>query len=268
MTVASPSWAELREPADAAARAGSLLDVLRAELPPDRPVTVWNARCGDGALSRWLAPRLHGPQHWIMHDSDPALAARAVEGITRAASDGTPVTAPVTAEVRVAALAELRAADVVGTSVLAACDVLHRLTAAEVDAFAATACRPALLTLTPIGRVRLDPADPLDVEFAAAADAHRRRDGRLGVDAAFTAADAFTRRGATVHTRPSPWRLGPARSALMAQWLRGWVAAAVEHRPALAADAPAYLRRRLADCANGDLTVEVRHLDLLAVPAR
>ncbi|GGV07026.1 hypothetical protein GCM10010182_27430 [Actinomadura cremea] len=265
MTVASPSspsWAELREPADAAARAGSLLDVLRAELPRDRPVTVWNASSGDGALARWLAPRLYGPQHWIMQDSDPVLLARAA-GRTYASSDGTPATV----ETRAADLADLRAADVVGTSVLAACHVLHRLTAAEIDALAATACRPALLTLTPIGRVRLDPADPLDTEFAAAADAHRRRDGRLGADAAFTAADAFTRRGAIVHTRPSPWRLGPARSVLMGQWLRGWVADAVEHRPALAADAPAYLRRRLADCANGDLTVEIRHLDLLAVPA-
>lgn len=263
MTVASPSWADLREPADAAARAGSLLDVLRAELPPDRPVTVWNASCGDGALARWLAPRLRGPQHWILQDSDPAALARAA-GRTYTSADGTPATV----ETRAGELADLRAADVVGASVLAACHLLHRLTAAEVDALAAAACRPVLLTLTPIGRVRLDPADPLDTEFAAAADAHRRRGGLLGTDAAFAAADALARRGATVHTSPSPWRLGPARSVLIARWLRDWVADAVEHRPALAADATAYLRRRLADCANGDLAVEVRHLDLLALPAR
>ncbi|MBE1537710.1 SAM-dependent methyltransferase [Actinomadura algeriensis] len=262
MTVASPSWAELREPADAAARAGSLLDVLRAELPTDRPVRVWNARCGDGGLARWLAGRLRGPQHWILQDSDPARLARAAAR-TYTSADGTAATV----ETRADDLSDLRAADVVGTSVLAACHLLHRLTLAEVDALAATACRPALFTLTPVGRVRLDPADPLDIEFAAAADAHRRRDGRLGADAAFAAADAFARRGATVHTRPSPWRLGPARSVLTAQWLRGQVAAAVEHRPALAADAPAYLRRRLADCATGDLALEVRHLDLLAIPA-
>ncbi|WP_262402647.1 hypothetical protein [Actinomadura sp. CNU-125] len=94
-------------------------------------------------------------------------------GRTYTSADGTAATV----ETRAGDLADLRAADVLGASVLAACHVLHRLDAAEIDALAATACRPVLLTLAPIGRVRLDPADPLDIEFAAAADAHRRRDG-------------------------------------------------------------------------------------------
>ncbi|WP_433171872.1 methyltransferase domain-containing protein [Actinoallomurus sp. CA-150999] len=88
----------------------------------------------------------------------------------------------------------------------------------------------------------------------------------LGPDAADAAAAAFERSGMVVHRRPSPWRLGPAQAELTAQWLRGWVAAAVEQRPDLADPAEAYLRRRLAACAAGALRVVIGHDDLLALP--
>jgi hypothetical protein len=80
------------------------------------------------------------------------------------------------------------------------------------------------------------------------------------------AAAAFERRGMAVHRRRSPWRLGPERAALAAEWLRGWVAAAVEQRPDLATAAEAYLERRLAACAAGGLRIVVGHEDLLALP--
>ena len=31
---------------------------------------------GSGAMGRWLAPRLPGPQHWVVHDRDPDLLER------------------------------------------------------------------------------------------------------------------------------------------------------------------------------------------------
>jgi hypothetical protein len=77
---------------------------------------------------------------------------------------------------------------------------------------------------------------------------------------------ALGRYGAGVVTRPSPWRLGPGQAALTAEWLRGWVAAAVEQEPGLAPFADDYLGRRLAECAAGRLTCEVHHIDLLALP--
>jgi hypothetical protein len=76
-------------------------------------------------------------------------------------------------------------------------------------------------------------------------------------------ATAFIRLGATVHRRPSPWRLGPDRSALTAEWLRGWVSAACEQEPDLRPLADDYLRRRL----DGELRAVVHHEDLLALPA-
>ena len=66
--------------------------------------------------------------------------------------------------------------------------------------------------------------------------------------------------------RPSPWQLDAAHAGLAAEWLRGWVAAACEQEPALAAEAGAYEDRRLAQAAAGELRVTVDHADLLVLP--
>jgi hypothetical protein len=116
----------------------------------------------------------------------------------------------------------------------------------------------------------MSPTDPLDAAFAAAFDAHQRRtvDGRqlLGPDAGTAAVDAFERRGATVVTRPSPWRLDARHPALIEEWLRGWIAAACDQQPDLEQVAGPYLRRRLDACAAGELRVTVGHVDVLALP--
>ncbi|TDC47518.1 SAM-dependent methyltransferase [Actinomadura sp. KC345] len=255
------SWLALRESADAAARASELLGPLRDALAPDEPLVIWDLGCGTGALGRWLSGRLRGPQHWILHDHDPELLdlARKNAYVT---ADGRPATI----ETRGGGLESLRASDLVGASLVTASALLDVLTAAEVEAIAAAAGCPALLTLSVVGRVRLSPPDPLDAEIAAAFDAHQRRDGLLGPDAVAAATEAFGRRGASVRTRPSPWRLGPGQAALTAEWLRGWVAAAVEQSPGLGPAADGYLRRRLDECAAGSLIVEVHHLDMLVLP--
>ncbi|TDC68998.1 SAM-dependent methyltransferase [Actinomadura sp. GC306] len=256
-----PSWLTLREGADAVARATELLDPLRAALPPGEPLVIWDLGCGTGSLGRWLAGRLRGPQHWILQDRDPALLDLA-RGNAYVTADGLPATI----ETRAGDLGSLRASDLVGASLVTASALLDVLTAAEVESIAAAVSCPALLTLSVVGRVRLHPPDPLDAEIAAAFDAHQRRGGLLGPDAVTAATEAFGRRGASVRTRPSPWRLGPGQAALTAEWLRGWAAAAVEQRPELGPPAAEYLRRRLAECAAGALTAEVHHVDLLALP--
>jgi hypothetical protein len=264
-----PEWLALREGADAAARAGDLLGPLRAHLSGAGRLVVRDLGCGTGAMGRWLAGRLPGPQHWILHDRDAALLARAVGGMPGVAADGTSVSA--VAERR--DVTGLRAADLAGTVLVTASALLDLLTAEEVDGIAA-ACAgagcPALLTLSVDGRVECTPADPLDDAIGAAFNAHQRRvtGGRrlLGPDAPATATDAFRRHGATVERRPAPWRLGPRDAALTAEWLTGRVAAACARRPELAAEGAAYLSRRLRACAAGDLRVLVHHDDLLALP--
>ncbi|MGP3923454.1 methyltransferase domain-containing protein [Streptomyces sp. 8N616] len=288
----TPEWLELRESADAAARAPQLLDSLRRHLadPPRRPreLVIRDLGCGTGSMGRWLAPRLNGPQHWILHDRDPDLLDRARAAASRTAADGSRVTV----STERGDIARLTADGLAGTSLVTASALLDVLTRDEVDGLAA-ACAgagcPALLALSVVGRVELTPADPLDTEIAGAFNAHQRRSDRgrrlLGPDAVAAASEAFAQQGATVRVHASPWRLGaggtsPAfgggtptqgeasggESALTAEWLRGWVGAACEQRPDLASRADAYLRRRLAACAAGELRVVVHHSDLLALP--
>jgi hypothetical protein len=272
--VCSPDWLALREPADAAARAPELAERLRAHLAPG-PLVVRDLGCGTGSMGRWLAGRLAGGQgghggqsgqhgqHWILHDRDPALLELAA----------TSLPAGVTVETTAGDIAGLGAAELAGTSLVTASALLDLLTAEEVAGLAA-ACAAAgcaaLLTLSVVGSVSLAPADPLDEAFAAAFDAHQRRpvDGRrlLGPDAPGVAVAEFRRHGAQVATASSPWRLGPTEAGLTEEWLRGWLSAACEQRPDLAADADAYLRRRFAAAAARELRVVVGHADLLALP--
>jgi trans-aconitate methyltransferase len=257
----SSTWLGLREPADADARAADLVPLLRLE----PPLVIRDLGCGTGSLGRWLAPRLPGPQHWIMEDRDPALLTRAAATMVRTAGDGSPVTV----RTRQGDVTALTAADLAGTSLVTCSALLDLLTANEVDSIAAALAAsgtPALLTLSVVGAVTFDPLDELDGEVAAAFNDHQRRTtgGRrlLGPDAADAAAEIFARHGARVTARPSPWRLGPDRSALAAEWLRGWAGAAAEQRPDLPIDA--YLRGRLGAAATKALTITVGHEDLLA----
>jgi SAM-dependent methyltransferase len=246
----SATWLELREPADAAARSADLAARLRL----DPPVVVRDLGCGTGSLGRWLAPRLPGPQHWILHDRDPELLARAAAAVPAAS-----------VETHLGDATALTPDDLLGTSLVTCSALLDLLTADEVDRIAATlaaARTPALFTLSVVGEVAFDPPDELDGAVAAAFNDHQRRTtgGRrlLGPDAPAVAAAALARHGARVTTRPSPWRLGPAEKELAEQWLRGWTAAAAEQRPEL--PVPEYLRRRQA----GTVAITVGHEDLLA----
>ena len=248
----SESWLGLREPADAAARAADLVELL-----PGPVRVIRDLGCGTGSLGRWLAPRLPGPQHWIMVDRDPALLDHARANMPFPA---------VTVETVLGDVTELTAADLAGTDLVTCSALLDLLTEEEVGdlvAACAQARTPALFTLSVSGDVTLDPAQPEDSAVETAFNDHQRRvvAGRrlLGPDAPRVAANAFDKAGATVVTRTSPWRLGTQQETLAAQWLRGWVGAATEQRPDLRLDS--YLERRLANPPRA----AIGHVDLLAI---
>ncbi|MET7285336.1 class I SAM-dependent methyltransferase [Streptomyces sp. NPDC005573] len=261
----APEWLQLREAADADARAEELLKPLRDRAAgAEGGAVVHDLGCGTGSMGRWLAPRLDGAQHWVLHDRDPYLLHFAAVASPRASADGSRVTV----ETRRGDVALLTPDALAGASLVTASallDVLDREQLRTLAAACAGAGVPALLTLSVAGRVDLTPSDPLDDEIAEAFNAHQRRGGLLGPDAVPVACEVFAEYGATVRVHPSPWRLGAAESALAAQWLRGWVGAAVEQRPELAERAERYLRDRLAACEAGELRVVVHHSDLLAL---
>ena len=173
----SRRWLALREPADAAARAPDLVEKLRAHHPETGPRVIHDLGCGTGAMGRWLAPLLPGPQHWVVHDRDADLLEVAAADLPGPAADG----AAVTVEARQSDITRLHPGDLAGATLITASALLDMLTEDEL-ARLVTVCVgagcPALLTLSVVGRVELIPADPLDRRVAAAFDAHQRRTKR------------------------------------------------------------------------------------------
>ena len=175
----SREWLALREPADAAARAPDLVEQLRRRLPTAGRQVIHDLGCGTGAMGRWLAPRLPGPQHWVVHDRDADLLAVAAEDLPGEAADG----AAVTVETRQSDITRLDPGDLADATLITASAMLDLLTGEElaglVTVCAGAGC-PVLLTLSVVGRVDLSPADPLDAGVAAAFDAHQRRTTERG----------------------------------------------------------------------------------------
>jgi hypothetical protein len=264
-------WLALREPADAAARASDLIEHLGRHLTATGRRVIHDLGCGTGAMGRWLAPLLLGPQHWVVHDRDADLLEVAAADLPGPAADG----AAVTVEATQSDITRLHPGDLADATLITASALLDLLTGDElaglVTVCAGAGC-PVLLTLSVVGRVDLTPADPLDSRVAAAFDAHQRRmtkEGRLlGPDAVALAVEEFGRLGAEVLIRPSSWRLGAFQADLAAEWFTGWVGAACEQQVELAAETDAYARRRLAEATAGQLAVTVHHADLLVLPRR
>src|SRR5918995_1660491 len=220
----SPEWLLLREPADAAARSAEFADSLGRHLATAGRLVIHDLGGGSGAMGRWLAPRLPGPQHWVVHDRDAGLLKLAVADVPGPAADG----GAVTVEARRSDIARLAPGDLAGASLIVASALLDMLTADELvgvlGACTGIGRRPMLLALTVVGRVTLIPADPLDARIAAAFNAHQRRTTTagplLGPDAVAAAVDELRGTGAELVVRPSPWRLGAAHADLTAEWFR------------------------------------------------
>ncbi|SER95377.1 Methyltransferase domain-containing protein [Pedococcus cremeus] len=266
---ASPDWLALRERADAAARAPELVEQVRSHLP-GRGLVVHDLGCGTGSMARWLAPQLAGPQHWVMVDRDAELLRVAATSALGPAADGSAVTA----ERRQRDITRLAPEELRRAGLITASALLDMLTDEELSRLvvscAAARC-PVLITLSVTGHVDLLPCDPFDEVVREAFNGHQRRrliggQRLLGPDAVDAAVDWFHRAGLEVLLRLSPWRLGPDEHQLQTQWFTGWLGAACERSPGLAAQASAYAERRLADAAAGRLRVTVHHQDLLVLP--
>jgi hypothetical protein len=254
-TRVSPDWLLLREPADAAARPAELAERLRRRVSGTDPLVIHDLGGGSGSMGRWLAPRLPGRQHWVVHDRDPDLLELAVAGAPPS----------VTVEARDSDVVRLGPDALADASLVTASALLDLLTACELARMLlAGAGHPLLLSLSVTGRVTLTPAEPLDALVRAAFNAHQRRGGLLGPGAVAAVVDLLP--GIETVVRPSPWRLNGAHPELIAEWLEGWVAAACEQRPLLAAEFGAYRDRRLAQARAGELAVTVDHADVLVLP--
>ncbi|UFN50010.1 class I SAM-dependent methyltransferase [Roseomonas sp. OT10] len=277
-------WLDLREPADAVSRDAALAEALVAVLP-QRPTLV-DLGAGTGSLFRWLAPRIGGPQAWLLVDADAALVERAFDTIAgRAVQVGLKVTAPNKrvllvhtplgawrVEGRIADLADtpdrlpLERADAVVCSAL-----LDLVSRPWLEDLADVLEVPFYAALNVDGRDRFLPPHPADGIVARGFRRDQARDKgfdgtALGAEATRFAAAAFRDRGFAVATAPSPWQLGPGQAALVAALAAGHAAAAGQRLPGRRAAIRAWHRARALQAAQGRLRATIGHRDLLALP--
>ncbi len=253
------AWLDLREPADHAARDPRLLAMARAHLGAGLAVDLG---CGTGSTLR--AFRGAGPAEqaptgsgsaagdavrWRLVDRDAALlrlATARAPGVETVAADLTDLgNLPLGGARLVTASALVDLASRAWIEALA-----DRLAAEGVGLYAA---------LTYDGAMDWDPPLARDGAVRAAFNADQRRDKgfgpALGPAAGPALAEALARRGFTVTTAPSPWRLGPTDAALQAALTDGIAAAAA---------APDWGQARSA--ASGVSRCSVGHCDMLAIP--
>ena len=264
----SPDWLLLRAAMDDRSRSAELTREAATLLRPGRQV-IHDLGSGSGAMMRWLAPQLPGPQRWVLHDADAAiLDQRDPEAVLD--SSGRPTIARDSVE----QLDELDASALADATMVVASALLDVITFGEarriVDACIALHV-PALFSLTVVGRVEFDPGNDLDDQFGRAFNEHQRRDadGRrlLGPDAAGVVGNMFADADWNVRTANTPWMLSPADGELVSEWLDGWLDAAVEQRPGLRDFADEFRIERRSQLADGALRVTVDHEDVLAWPA-
>src|SRR5439155_3402323 len=119
-TGVSAGWLALREPADAAARAPDLVGHLGRHLPATGRRVIHDLGSGTGAMGRWLAPLLPGPQHWVVHDRDADLLEIAAADLPDPAADG----AAVTVEAKQSDITRLHEGDLADASLITASALL------------------------------------------------------------------------------------------------------------------------------------------------
>jgi len=271
ISTATADWLTLRAGADDAARSPDLAALLSRAIA-GRPVVVHDLGAGTGAMTRWLAPRLPGPQRWILHDGDAGILSQVEAARATDRSGGA-----VVVDTNVADLADLPVDAFCGAAAVTASallDVITREEALRIVSACVRARTPALFSLTVTGRVRLDPGDAGDIAAAGAIGAafndHQRRTVHarrlLGPDAVPFLAGAFAAAGWPVRTVPTPWRLDDQHTELIGEWLDGWLRAAVAQRADLGGLAARHGERWHALAAAGRLRVTVGHEDLLACP--
>ncbi|MEM7693361.1 MAG: class I SAM-dependent methyltransferase [Pseudomonadota bacterium] len=245
----SADWLALREPADAAARAQTLIKAAAGAVPEGGRVVDLGA--GRGATMRALAPHLAPGATFELIDHDAALLAEAARIATR----------PVTTH-----LADLREnpAPFTGAPDLLSASALFDLASAAFVETVAARCAadriPLLSLLTYDGVLKFAPAHPMDAMVTGAFNTHQRRTKSfgpaLGPGAPAALHDAFAAHGFIAKTEASPWRLDPG--PLLDAALAGILSAA---REVIGAAADDWARARTIT------HLVVGHRDQLFVPA-
>jgi len=127
-----------------------------------------------------------------------------------------------------------------------------------------------LIVLSYAGHFELSPEHPDDELVKTLVNRHQHGDkgigAALGPEASTVLQDLLVAEGYRVELAESPWILDGADHALAKMLMQGWIDAAIEQSPHEADRLSRWLETRNQQLSEGDLTIVVRHLDLLALP--
>lgn len=270
------SWLALREPADHVARCHGLtreaIDWLRAR--ETQPTVIADIGSGTGSnwryLSRALVTAGLDTSHWHLFDQDAQLLSR----VPRTESGPTIHVERLEADSLDRHLPR-------PLHLLTASALIDLVSRDWLKALASAAARreaAVLIVLSYAGRFRLTPEHRADDGLRQWVNAHQHGEkgtgAACGPEASEYLADALKDNGYIVTCEPSVWHLDNSHSALQKALMEGWVEAA---RAQLSAGANGYppdsawldqwLAERTRQADQGQLVIEVDHIDLLGVPA-
>lgn len=271
----STAWLALREPADLRSRSRDIADAVHARFLTRDAVQVVDLGCGTGSNLRGTAPLLPLRQSWTLVDHDAGLLTAARAELAQWADKADDRNGVLHLEkgrqtidvaFRRCDLASDLDAALGGPCDLVTAAAFFDLVSPEFIRNFARACadrKAAFLTvLTYNGLTQWTPRHPLDRSILAAFHRHQTGDKGFGPAAGPTApahlADHFRLNGYSVTEGDSPWKLGANEAGLIADLMRGHVAAARETRLMTDADLTRW----------GDLSktaVEIGHTDTFAV---
>jgi len=297
----SADWLRLREPADHAARAAALTELVASlvnRASPARPLV--DLATGTGSNVRYWLPRLRGAQYWRLLDADARLLdaleseMRSWIGAHRASvrREGSTIDI-VSGGERHRLIAEQRdlapppappaaalAVDdsgLVGSARLVTASALLDLVSDSWLERLADQCRNAsavaLFALSYDGRIACVPSDEGDEIVRTLVNRHQHGDkgfgAALGPEATSHAESCFRARGYETRRAQSDWSLGAADAALQRELVDGWAEAARELAATeMAATEPGAIERwrvrRQAHIAEGVSRIVVGHEDLAA----
>lgn len=261
----SLDWLRQREPFDLAARdrgcaqrfAATLAQVAR------RPLRILDLASGSGANLRALAHVIGVEQRWTLTDDDAELVA------AQAAIDAQWEKQSLVIDLA-QALDELDFAAFDGITTSAFLDLVSQ---AWLERFAAkllAAGRPLLATLNVDGRRVWHPALAEDATVLAAFARHQSSNKgfgpALGAAAVSCLADLLRRDGYAVSLARSDWRIARDAVAMLRPLLDDTFHAAREARPDQASIFSRWHEVRREHLERGLLSLDVGHLDLLALP--
>lgn len=276
-------WLALREPVDERSRARLPLDILRRRRP-EGPLRILDLGTGTGANLRYLAPRLGGPQVWLLTDADPRLLGATMARMQTWSSshgyrlaggtDAAEIRGPgFRCRYRLQAMdlaRELARLPIPGQDLVTASALLDLVSDQWVEGLVQR-CRAAgsdvLFALTYDGRVEHQPRVEDDTLVLARVNRHQRLDKgfgpAMGPSASDRTEDRLVRQGYRVLRRSSDWQVEPAEAELQRRLLAGWAAAAAQITPGLEDRFETWYRKRACVLTRGSSRITVGHQDLL-----